>query len=106
MEKRNSNRHNTDQSIVCTFFTSHNCNDTFDGNMKNYCDSGLYAELHTQFKEGTVLLVRTTSNPTERLAARIEEGFRTISLVEVKWSKPLSANGGVCYGTGLKHLAV
>ena len=106
MENRNSNRHETDQPIVCTFFTSHNCNHTFDGKMKNYCASGLYAELQTHFKEGTVLLVRTASNPTERLPAKIEEGFRSISLVEVKWSKPLSANGGVCYGTGLKHLAV
>jgi len=26
--------------------------------------------------------------------------------VEVKWSKPVSASGAVCYGTGLKHLAV
>jgi hypothetical protein len=106
MEKRSSNRHKTDQSIVCTFFTSHRCDDTFDGKMKNYCGSGLYAELQTHFKEGTVLLVRTTSNPTERLPAKVEEGFRSISLVEVKWSKPLSADGGVCYGTGLKHLAV
>jgi len=106
MEKRNSNRHETDQSIVCAFFTSHSINETFDGKMKNYCDSGLYAELQTRFKDGTVLLVRTTSNPSERLPTTIEEGFRSISLVEVKWSKPVSASGAVCYGTGLKHLAV
>jgi hypothetical protein len=106
MEKRNSNRHKTDQSIVCTFFTSHGCEDTFDGRMQNYCDSGLYAELQTCFKEGTILLVRTTSRTPERLPGKIEEGFRSISLVEVKWSKPFSANGGVCYGTGLKHLEV
>ena len=106
MEKRNSNRHQTDQSIVCMFFTSHRINDTFDGKMKNYCDSDLYAELQTRFKVGTVLLVRTTSNPSERLPTTIEEGFRSISLVEVKWSKPVSASGAVCYGTGLKHLAV
>lgn len=106
MEQRNSNRHKTDQSIVCTFFASHRLNDTFDGKMKNYCDSGMYAELQTRFKEGTVLLVRTTGNPTERLPAKIEEGFRSISLVEVKWSKPLSADGVYCYGTGLKHLTI
>jgi hypothetical protein len=106
MEKRNSNRHQTDQSIVCTYFTSHTCNDSFDGKIKNYCDCGLYAELQTHFKEGTVLIVRTTSNPTERLPAKIEEGLRSIALLEVKWSKPLSANGGVCYGTGLKHLSI
>jgi len=106
MEQRNSNRHKTDQSIVCTFFASHSLNGTFDGKMKNYCDSGMYAELQTRFKEGTVLLVRTTGNLTERLPTKIEEGFRSISLVEVKWSKPLSADGEDCYGTGLKHLTV
>jgi len=106
MEKRNSNRHQTDQSIVCALFTSQSVNDTFDGKMKNYCNSGLYAELQTRFKVGTVLLVRTTSNPLERLPTKIEEGFRSVSLAEVKWSKRVSASGAVCYGTGLKHLAV
>jgi hypothetical protein len=106
MEKRNSNRYKTDQSIVCTIFTSHSCAGTFDGRMQNYCDSGMYAELQTYFKEGTILLARTTSNDPKGWPSKIEEGFRTISLVEVKWSKPLSANGAVCYGTGLKHLAV
>jgi len=106
MEKRNSNRHKTDQPIICAHFSSHGINDTFDGKMKNYCDSGLYAELQTHFKVGTVLLVRTTSNPLERLPAKIEQGVRSVSLAEVKWSKPVSASGAFCYGTGLKHLAV
>ena len=66
----------------------------------------MYAELQTCFNDGTILLVRTTSSAHERLPATIDEGFRSVSLVEVKWSKPLSANGVVCYGTGLKHLAV
>ena len=106
MEKRNSDRHVTDQSIVCTFFTSHSCNDTIDGKMKNYCGSGMYAELPTHVREGTVLMVRATGIAPEYLSAKIEEGFRSVSLVEVKWSKPLSANGAVCYGTGLKHLSI
>ena len=106
MEGRNSNHHKTDQSIVCTVFGSRSFYDTFDGKMKNYCDSGMYAELQTRFRDGTVLLVRTTSSTPERLPPKIEEGFRTISLAEVKWSKPLSANGVFCYATGLKYLAV
>jgi hypothetical protein len=106
MEKRNSNRHKTDQAIVCTFFSSHSCDGTFDGRMQNYCESGMYAELQTRFKEGTVLLARTTNSDPEERPWKIEEGFRSISLVEVKWSKPLSANGVFCYGTGLKYLAV
>jgi hypothetical protein len=106
MEKRNSNRHKVDQSIICTFFTSHNCDGTFGGRMQNYCDSGMYAELQTRFKEGTVLLTRTTSSDPGERPLKIEEGFRSISLVEVKWSKPLSSKGVFCYGTGLKYLAL
>lgn len=106
MEKRSSSRHKTEQSIVCAFLTSRSFNDTFDGKMKNYCESGLYAELQTRFKEGTVLLVRTTSSPSEPLTSKVKEGFRSISLVEVKWSKPISSNGALCYGTGLRHLSL
>jgi len=106
MENRNNNRHETDQSIVCSVFTSHSPNDLFDGKVKNYCDFGMYAEVPTHFRDGTVLLVRATSRAPERLPAKVNEGFRSVSLVEVKWSKPVSANGAVCYGTGLKHLAI
>ena len=106
MEKRNSSRHPTEQSIVCTFFASKSFNDTFGGKIKNYCDAGMYAELQTHFKDGTVLLVRTTSSSSKPSASRLEEGFRTISLVEVKWSKPIVCDGNLCYGTGLKHVAV
>lgn len=92
MEKRNSDRHITDQSIVCTFFTSQSSNNTIEGKIKNYCDFGMFAILPTQVREGTVLFVRTTSNAPERLPAKIEEGFRSVSLVKVKWSKPLSVD--------------
>ena len=106
MEKRNSNRYETEQSIVCAFFTSHSTHDTFDGKMKNYGNCGLYAELQTRFKEGTVLLVRTVDGTPGRLYAKIEEGFRSISIAEVRWSKHIHADGTECYGTGLKHLSV
>ena len=106
METQCNNGHETDQPIVCTVFTSHSFNDMFYGKMKNYSESGMYAELQKRFKDGTVLLVRVTSKAPERLPEKIEVGFRSVSLVEVKGSKPLSANGVVCYGTELKHLAI
>lgn len=74
--------------------------------MKNYCDAGMYAELQTQFKVGTVLLVRATSSPSKPSTSRLQGGFRSISLVEVKSSKPIFCDGILCYGTGLKHVAV
>lgn len=106
IENRNSNRYETEQSIVCTVFTTSGFNDMFYGTMKNYSDFGLYAELQTNFKDGTILLIRTTSSFREGLSLRPEEGFRSISLSEVKWSKPLFTNGDTFYGIGLKHMAM
>ena len=105
-EKRKSGRHETDQPVVCEHFNSHSPHHTVDGRMKNYGNSGMYVELLRRVKEGTILVVRTTISPTGRSAEKLEAGFRTVSLVEVKWSKPLSINGAGCYGTGLKHLVV
>ena len=105
MDKRNSDRHQTNQPIACMFFSSHSRKGTIEGKMKNYCVSGIYAEFPTYVREGTVLLVRTTSRPVNRLPTKMEEGFRSISLMEVKWSKALSADGDSCFGTGLRHLA-
>jgi hypothetical protein len=74
--------------------------------MKNYCDSGLYAELQVQFREGTILLCRTKGVPSEHSRTKIEDGFRSVSLAQVKWSKPIRVNGTTCFATGLKHLVV
>jgi hypothetical protein len=106
MENRTSNRYEIESSIVCSYFSSRNSNEAFYGKMKNYCDSGMYAELQVQFKEGTVLLVRTKRIPLERSQTKIEDGFRSISLAQVKWSKPICVNGTTRFATGLKHLAV
>jgi len=51
-------------------------------------------------------MVRATSIAPEFLSAKIEEGFRSVSLVEVKWSHTLFAEGNLLYGTGLKHLVI
>ena len=106
MENRASRRHEIESPIVCSYFGSRNSNETFCGKMKNYCDSGLYAELQVQFKEGTVLLVRTNRIATERPETKIENGFRSISLAQVKWSKPIRINGTIRFATGLRHLVV
>jgi hypothetical protein len=74
--------------------------------MKNYCKTGVYAEFEVQFKTGTVLLVRTKSTLSERSRAKIEDGFRSISLAQVKWSTPICVNGTLHFATGFKHLVV
>ena len=106
MENRASRRHEIETPIVCSYFGSRGSHETIGGKMKNYCDSGMYAELQVQFKKGTVLLVRTNRIPSERPGIKIEDGFRSISLAQVKWSKPIRVNGATRFATGLRHLVV
>ena len=104
MENRTSNRYGIEKSIVCSYFSSRTSTEVFYGEMKNYCDSGIYVELKAQFKEGTVLLVRTSRTQKKSSITKIVDGFRSISLAQVKWSKPICVNGAIRFATGLKHL--
>lgn len=104
MENRTSRRYEIENSIVCNYFSSRNSNEAFHGKMLNYCDSGIYAELQVQFREGAVLLVRLKGIPSERSRTKIVDGFRSISLAQVKWSKPIRVDGTTRFATGLKHL--
>jgi hypothetical protein len=106
MENRTSRRHEIESSIVCSYYSSRNSSEAFFGEMKNYCDSGMYAELQVQFKEGTVLVCRTKKVSSERSRTKIVDGFRSMSLAQVKWSKPIRIDGATRFATGLKHLVV
>ena len=101
MEKRAAKRHQIDTLIVCSFLNSADFSQPVDGKMKNFCANGLYAELRFNFKTGTVLVVRTTGNSCGNSE---EEGFRSLAVAEVKWSKPISNKGEAYYATGLKYL--
>jgi hypothetical protein len=104
MENRASSRHDAESSIVCSYLSSRNFSEACNGKMKNYCDSGMYAELPTDFKIGTILVVRSTSSPSDDARFEIEEGVRSISLAEVKWSRKISSDGLLLYGTGFRYL--
>ena len=101
MEKRVSRRHRINTSIVCSYFNAVRSGETVDGRMKNCCANGLCAELRARIKTGTVLVIRTTGNPC---GYSREDGFCSLALAEVRWSKPMSVAGEVCYATGLKYM--
>ena len=106
MEKRTGRRHEIERQIVCSYFSSRNPVESFYGEMKNYCESGMCAELQVQFKEGTVLVCRTKTVSLERSKTKLLEGFRSMSLAQVKWSRPVFVDGTTRFATGLKHLIV
>ena len=101
MEKRENKRHDSHTAVRCSFLTTRSCGDPVDGIMKNYGSGGMYAELRSRFKAGTILVVRSTGSPS---GCPRKNGYRSISLAEVKWSVPLPVQGDICYGTGLKYL--
>lgn len=101
MERRANRRHRLNTSIVCSYLSAGRCARTFEGRMKNCCTSGLCIELKAQVKAGTVLVVRTTGSSCGYCN---DEGFRSMALAEVKWSKPMPMEEEVCYTTGLKYV--
>lgn len=104
MDKRYGYRHETDTCISCRHFTTKSVTAAFDGKMLNYGSCGMYAEVETYFKEGTLLLVRTTGRPAETFRSETEDGFRSNSLAEVRWSRPIPCGRDTCYGIGLKYV--
>jgi len=101
MEKRENKRHDSDTAVRCSFLTTLHCAEPIDGIMKNYGSGGMYAELRSRFKDGTILVVRSTGSAS---GCPSRNGYRSISLAQVKWSVPLPVQGDICYGTGLKNL--
>jgi hypothetical protein len=103
MEKRENKRHTSDTAVMCSFLTTLHYGKSVDGIMKNYGWGGMYAELSARFKAGTVLIVRSTGSLS---GCPGRDGYRSISLAEVKWSEPRPVQGAICYGTGLKYLMI
>jgi len=101
MEKRSSQRRRIHTAVVCSRFKSRKLSETIDGQMKNCCLSGFYAELQEQVAMGTVLVVRACGNSC---GYSTDEGYRSLALAEVRWSQPKSIGGEVHYATGLKYL--
>ncbi|MBI5582135.1 MAG: hypothetical protein HY895_23500 [Deltaproteobacteria bacterium] len=101
MEKREDKRHKSDTAVMCSFLTTLRRGEPVDGIMKNFGCGGMYAELRAHFKAGTILVVRSTGSPS---GWPNKDGYRSISLAEVKWSESRPVRGAICYGTGLKYL--
>lgn len=103
MEKESDQRRITNIPIVCSRLSSFCNGEPINGVILNTCPDGFYAELKAHEKAGTVIVVRTTGSFSE---SSMDGGVRSLSLAEVRWSKPLSVEGEICYATGLKYVTV
>lgn len=101
MDKRSDPRREINTSILCKRYFSFNSEVAINGNIKNCCQAGFYAELKEHVKAGTILVVRVTGSSW---GCSADEGLRSMALAEVRWSKPMSDERENCYATGLKYL--
>jgi hypothetical protein len=97
LEKRNIKRHAIDASTVCSHFAAINSK-IYDGKMLNYCADGMCIESSAEFKKGVTVLIKVKALFSNAGSPRIMKGFRTVSLAEIKWSKPSHDAGKTFFG--------
>jgi hypothetical protein len=103
MEKRTAARHPIDTTIVCRHLNAAESGMSFDGVMKNCSIYGVYAELAARFEVGTFLVIRVTGGSG---GYSKDEGFQSLAVAEVKWSKLIPAEEGARYATGLRYVVL
>jgi len=101
MEKRATRRHPISTSIVCRHLNTAIAGSSFDGVMKNCSIHGVYVELAARCEVGTFLVIRVTGGSG---GYSKDEGFQSLSVAEVKWSRLIPAEGEARYATGLKYV--
>jgi hypothetical protein len=98
MEKRNIKRHAIDASTVCSHFTASINPSIYDGKMLNYCEDGMCIESSAEFKKGAIVFIKVKALFSNAGYPRLMEGFGTVSLAEIKWSKPSHDAGKTFFG--------
>lgn len=95
-EKRTSERHKADASIVCSYY---NQNNYFQGRVINCSGNGMYFESNVPFKPGDYICIRLKSG-----SVIMCEGFRMLSLAEVKWCHKTDDPEHARYRIGVKYI--
>lgn len=105
MEKRSYRRYVVQARIVFRPFNTRRINDAFQGRMLNYSPGGLRAELDQYVKPGIALMVRTKLVSEGENGQGTGEGFRSVTLAQVRWCEPVSSRDNIGYTAGLKYLS-
>lgn len=104
MGKRALVRHSTKVSVTCSNLTTRGAAKVVDGIMLNCSVQGTCLELNQRIPEGSIVMLKAGAWEAEDLRAVPPEGFRMLSLAEVKWSRPLTDEATCCFAVGLKYL--
>jgi hypothetical protein len=104
MEKRALIRKRTQISVACSNLTASSSAVVFKGTMLNCSCGGTCIELDHVIRDGNIMVIKATDWRAPDRPQDLPEGFRTLSLAEVKWSKPLEDENVSGYLIGFRYL--
>jgi hypothetical protein len=99
-EKRSSDRHYQEIPITVAYF---NTSRYRSAKMQNYSEGGIYFESDFAFQPRTSVYIRIEKKLTDLHESKIQNGFRSVALGEVKWCKEISKGESGRYGIGVKY---
>ena len=99
-EKRSSDRHQQEVPISVAYF---NASRYRPAKMLNYSEGGIYFESDFSFAPRTSIYIRIEKEMTGLPRAKIQNGFRSVTLGEVKWCKEIGKGESGRYGIGVKY---
>ncbi len=104
MEKRALIRSLTQISVACSSLTTSSPAPVSNGTMLNCSWAGTCIELNHKIHTGSIVMIKATGWTPKEKPGELPEGFRTLALAEVKWTKRLEAGRIPNYAIGLRYL--
>jgi hypothetical protein len=105
MEKRSLVRNHIRISVACRCLTFNSPAPVSNGIMLNCSFDGACIELDQRIQQGSILMIKATGGVENKILRVPPEGFRTLSLAEVKWIVAKGGPRAYNYMIGLKYLA-
>ena len=102
MEERNLLRGGVQISVACRSLIANS--PVLKGKMLDCSYNGTCIELEQKIQDGSIVMIKATVRNLEDHPPALPEGFRSFSLAEVRWSKPIGDESLHNYAVGLKYL--
>ena len=99
-ERRESDRHHDKSSVTVAFFNTENYH---SARCLNFSREGICFELDFPLKPGTIVFIRRDKTARSDMDADFQEGFRSVSVANVKWCKEITDRCDSGFGVGAKY---
>ena len=100
MENRSSERYRFKTAVVLRHFNSEA---DFHAMLINYSKCGLCLQSNTRFDANSVVIVQLISENSILTTHKIQKGFRSVAVAEVKWCNEIFSDYGFCFEAGLRY---